>query len=172
MSAYLQSIEHWKTIDLTQTSDDKLLTGVRELAIADAKHWFSVSIMVGGAKATDGLLHRFLTSRLVPGNLNSGMFLRGFSSMTMAAQVDLEEIARRIDEDSSLRDLVCNGPADLLMETLASQPSREFLLGEIRRYLEKYGGQVYNLDFVEPTQIEDPTGHSDRIEDRLTESSL
>ncbi len=157
LPAYLTKIEQWKSIGVTNVSNEELLSGMRELSIADANYWFSISIMVGGAKVTDELLNRFLTSRLVGGDLHSGMFLRGFSSKTIEAQVDLEALARQLRGEESLRDLVCNTRADELVEWLSRAPRGQPIVDGIDHYLERYGHQVYNLDFVEPTQIEDPS---------------
>ena len=156
LPAYLNSIEQWRSVDLVTASDDQLLLGVRSLSLADAVYWFTVSMMVGGAKVTDGLLNRFVTSRWVPGDLTSGMFLRGFPSKTIEAQVDLEAIARRIQESEPLRTLVQNTPAINLIEALRQEPVSQAIVQDIDQYLERYGHQVYNLDFAEPTQIEDP----------------
>ena len=157
LPAYLKKIERWKSIDVTNVTDEELLSGMRELSIADANYWFSITSMVAGAKLTDGLLKRFLTSRLVRGDLISGMFLRGFSTKTIEAQVDLETIANRIREDESLRDLVCNTRTDDLLERLSREPSRPSIADDIRHYLKQNGHQIYNLDFVEPTQVENPS---------------
>ena len=67
LPVYLETIERWKLADIGDVSDDRLLKGVRELAVADANYWFKVSIILAAAKVTDGLLNRFLTSRLRAG---------------------------------------------------------------------------------------------------------
>ena len=156
LPAYSETIEQWKSLDLATASDEQLLSGVRTLSVADAVYWFKVSIMIGAAKVTDGLLNRFVTSRWVPGDLTSGMFLRGFPSKTIEAQADLEAIARRIQKVESLRALVQDTPVVDLLEALRHNPVSQAVVQDIDQYLERYGHQVYNLDFAEPTQIEDP----------------
>lgn len=156
LPAYLTTIEEWKAIDLSSASDEQLLSGVRALTVADARYWFDVSMVVAAAKVTDGLLHRFLTSRAVGGDLTSGMFLRGFPSRTLQAQEDLESIATRVRAAESLRDLVITTPAGDLLDALTRHPDGHGLLEDLRQYLEQYGHQIYTLDFVQPTQGEDP----------------
>lgn len=156
LPAYLETIEQWKSVDLATASDGQLLLGVRALTVADANYWFKVTVIVGVAKATDGLLNRFLTSWFVGGNLTSGMFLRGFPSKTMEAQEVLEAIARRIQKVESLRDFVLTTPAGDLLEALKQEPGGHSTREDIHRYLQQYGHQIYNLDFVQPTQVEDP----------------
>jgi pyruvate,water dikinase len=156
---YLATVDDWKAVDENVASDAELLAGVRALAVADASYWFSVAFVMGAAKITDGLLNGFLTSRLVPGNLTSGVFLRGFPSKTLEAQRDLEDIARNIctsDSAETLLALVAATPAGELLEKLPQHPDGEALLGDIHRYLDVYGHQIYTLDFVQPTQGEDP----------------
>jgi pyruvate,water dikinase len=157
LPAYLERIEKWKSVDLGTVTDQQLLSGVRALAVADANYWFTISLMVAGAKVTDGLLNRYLRSWLVPGDLTSGMFLRGFPSKTIDAQVDLEAIATRIQDDASLCELVRTTPIGELLETMRQDPRARSVLKDIQAYLDNYGHQVYNLDFAEPTQGEDPS---------------
>ena len=156
LPAYLATIERWKTVDPGAASDRHLLWGVRALTVADANYWSDTAVVLGMARMTDGLLNRFLTSRAVGGDLTSGMFLRGFPSNTLEAQKDLEAIATRIRTTESLRELVVTTPARDLLEALKREPGGHSLREDIRRYLENYGHQIYTLDFVQPTQGEDP----------------
>ncbi|MCZ6641188.1 MAG: PEP-utilizing enzyme [Gammaproteobacteria bacterium] len=156
LPAYLGTIDQWKTLDLASARDKHLLTGIRELTSADAVYWFAVSIVMGFAKITDGLLHFFLNSRAVKGDLTSGMFLRGFPSKTLQAQEDLETIARQIRADKLLREAVAARPAGELLEALREQSAGHTIVAKIDAYLDKYGHQIYTLDFVQPTQAEDP----------------
>ena len=135
LPAYLATIDQWKTLDLASASDKRLFTGIRELTSADATYWFAVSIVMGVAKMTDGLLHFFLTSKAVKGDLTSGMFLRGFPSKTMEAQELLEAIARRIQKVESLRDFVLATPAGDLPEALKQEPGGHSISEDILQYL-------------------------------------
>jgi len=159
LPGYLATIDDWMAVDRTVASDEELLAGVRALAIADARYWYSVAMVMGAAKVTDGLLNGFLTSRFVPGNLTSGVFLRGFPSKTLEAQRDLEAIARNInrgDSAESLLALVRATPAGELLGKLPGHPGGGALLRDIQQYLDAYGHQIYTLDFVQATQAEDP----------------
>ncbi len=157
LPAYLKAVEKCKSVDLDTASDQYLLSGVRELAIADAHYWFTISIMVAAAKVTDGLLDRYLHSWFIPGNLTSGMFLRGFPSRTIESLVDLEKIATRIRDDASLCELVRTTPVRELLNTLNQEPRARSVVTDIHNYFESYGHQVYSLDFAEPTQGEAPS---------------
>ena len=158
MPAYLATVERWKGCDIPSMSEQELLSGVRALSLADAIYWFDVSVVVGAAKVTDGLLNIFLTSRAVGGDLTSGMFLRGFPSTALQAQADLEAIATRIHEAEPLRDLVIATPVGDLLAVLTQspQPDARAVVEELHRYLERYGHQIYTLDFAQPTQGDDP----------------
>lgn len=156
LPAYLATIDEWRTVDPAEAADAQLLAGIRALALADARYWFQVALVMGIAKVTDGLLNAFLTSRLVPGNLTSGVFLRGFPSKTLEAQRDLEAIARRIQADPALRDRIMATPTDDLLDAVLGQPDLGAVRADLERYLETYGHTIYTLDFVQPTQGEDP----------------
>lgn len=155
LPVYLAAIEQWKSIDIHTASDEHLLSGVQALATADADYWCRVAMVMGVAKITDGALHTFL-SVLVKGKLISGMFLRGFPSKTMEAEVDLEMIANQIRATDSLRNLVNGTPAIELIESLKQHASAAPVSRDIQIYFEKYGHRIYTLDFVEETQIEQP----------------
>lgn len=153
---YLDTIGQWKAMDLSASADAKLLSGIRSLATADAVYWFYISLVMGLAKVTDGMLHYFLSSRLVSGELTSGMFLRGFPSKTLEAQAELESIATRVNAIADLNEMVIETPAGQLMDELRQHADGDSLLKDIQQYLDRYGHQIYNLDFIQPTQVEDP----------------
>jgi len=156
LPAYLTTIDQWKSVNIDSSSDKELLAGVKALAIADADYWFRIALVMGIAKITDGALHMFLSTS-VKGELISGMFLRGFPSKTLEAQFDLETISRRVSAVDSLRGLVASTSTDDLVATMRRHPDGDSIAAEIQAYLAKYGHQIYTLDFVQETQIEDPT---------------
>jgi rifampicin phosphotransferase len=155
LPAYLALIEQWKALDINDAPDEQLVSGVRALTIADADYWFSVALVMGMAKITDGALHIFL-SKLVAGELISGMFLRGFPSKTLEAQAELEAIAGRIRADKTLQDLVIATAANDLLTHLKRHGTGLVVAEKIQQYLEAYGHQIYTLDFSQETQIENP----------------
>ncbi|HEU4547838.1 MAG TPA: PEP/pyruvate-binding domain-containing protein [Microlunatus sp.] len=153
---YLAAVDRWKAADPAIEPDERLMTGVRELALADARYWLACSLMVGRAKITDALLGRFLTLAAPGRRLTSGMFLRGFPSPTVDAETELEGLAEQLRDSEELRTLVGATPAAELPEPLAGIPAGRRWLIAFSRYLDRYGHQVYNLDFVVPTQKDDP----------------
>jgi pyruvate,water dikinase len=156
LPAYLTTVERWKAENPASATDERLLAGVRELALADARYWFACVLMLARAKITDALLGRFLTMVARGRGLTSGMFLRGFPSPTVNAGAELEALAEQIRASNELRPLVTATPAADLPEALRSTPVGQDSLTAFARYLDQYGHQVYNLDFVVPTQADDP----------------
>jgi rifampicin phosphotransferase len=71
------------------------------------------------------------------------------------AEAELEGLAEQVRASDELRDLVATPTADLL-EALRSTLVGQSWLTAFARYLDRYGHQVYNLDFVVPTQVDDP----------------
>jgi rifampicin phosphotransferase len=88
--------------------------------------------------------------------LTSGMFLRGFPSPTVDAETELEGLAEQVSDSDELRALVGATPAADLPDALGRTPAGRRWLTAFSRYLDRYGHQVYNLDFVVPTQADDP----------------
>jgi rifampicin phosphotransferase len=162
LPAYLALIDGWKKVDLARAADEDLLEGVRTLAVADAVYWFAAAVPLGLARITDALLDSFLQSD-VAGRIDStnarptsGSYLRGFPSKTLDAQAELEAVARQIRTSHALLAQVTATPAAQLLEVLADHPHGPPALEGIQRYLERYGHQIYNLDFVAPTQADAP----------------
>jgi pyruvate,water dikinase len=156
LPAYLGAIERWKAFDLAEAQDEPLLEGVRELALADARYWFACALMIARAKITDALLGRFLVLAAPRRGLTSGMFLRGLPSPTVDAEAELEGLAERIRASDELQALVASTPAAGLRETFRITPVGRDWLEAFACYLDRYGHQIYNLDFVVPTQADDP----------------
>jgi pyruvate,water dikinase len=156
LPGYLQTIERWRRIDLAVATDEHLLAGVRELARADAFYWWAATMAIGAAKVSDSIFDRFL-SLVAPGRgLTSAMFLRGFPSKTLEAETDLERVAGLVRESEALRALVAATPAGSLLDALADTSAGQAALCALHRYFERYGHQIYTLDFAEPTLVEDP----------------
>ncbi|MFV2091233.1 MAG: PEP/pyruvate-binding domain-containing protein, partial [Pseudomonadales bacterium] len=156
LSSYLETVAQWQAVDPAEAPDQQLISGVRLLAAADAHYWFNVAIVMGMAKITDGLLHAFLSSASKHKKLTSGMFLHGFPSQTLQAQEHLESIAQQIQSDAGLCELVVGTSPEDLLDTLSRHTECRSISDSIQTYLELYGHQIYTLDFIQPTQQEDP----------------
>jgi hypothetical protein len=105
----------------------------------NAFYWFEVSVILGLSKVTDNLLNSFLIKIGEGRGLTSGLFLRGFLSKTLEAQVDLEAIAHKLRVSSDLRKLAVDTPASQLLDAFQAEPDAEDALQGIQTYFEKYG---------------------------------
>ncbi|MCP4424112.1 MAG: phosphoenolpyruvate synthase [Chloroflexi bacterium] len=158
---YQALIAHWGTISPSETADETLLHGISEMAQADSEYWFGSAKNLGFSRLLDPLFDKLLQSPLIRYALPeprpvSASFLRGFDSKALDAQADLEALANMIRESTELRQLVLNTETDQLIAALAGHPAAQPVSKSIQRYLDEYGHQIYNLDFVDPTQTEDP----------------
>lgn len=172
LPAYLDTVETWRLLDEGDATDQQLLQGLRALAIADAKYWFAASMPIGVAKVTDELFARFLagitadmaatpgkSERLVALNakeLTSALFLRGFPSKAVDAQAELEAIATTIRHHEQLRRLVESTLAAHLLPALEAEPEAAAVVNDLRHYFDRYGHQIYSLDFAAPTLVDEP----------------
>ena len=75
----------------------------------------------------------------------------------MQANADLFEIAKLIRENEELSYLVLAIPSNFLMAELRNSKEAGAVVDAIDEYLLAYGHQGYSMDFIEPTQIEDPS---------------
>ena len=150
--------EKWARLDLATASDEELLAGITEMAHEEGNYWSSnASHTFGVAKSTDSHLQDFLQYHLPDHNYISGQFLSGIESKTMQANRDLFEIAKLVRAHEELTYLVIVTPAQFLMDTLRAHADASAVVEGIDQYLETYGHQGYSMDFVEPTQMEDPS---------------
>ncbi len=146
---YLESIAQWRSLDVDNATDEQLVDGIRALALADAGYWFYITLIVGAAKMTEGWFSVLLSTPLVPGKLTSGMFLRGFESKTLQAQLRLASIG------DAIHAMRLSMSADELGEWIQRAPAASSIRTELARYRDEFGHQIYNLDFVDPVQGED-----------------
>ena len=161
LPGYQAVVARWGAIDLDAAADEELLEGIREMAESDSGYWFGSAVHLGFSRMMDSLFDRLLRSVLFRYALPrprpvSASFLRGFDSKALDAQADMEALANMIRESATLRELSRATPSHELMEALAAHPDGQSVVDGIQRYLEAYGHQIYNLDFVDPTQNEDP----------------
>lgn len=148
---YRRTTGVYARLDLATATNVELRDAVLELAVADARHWFDISIKVGIAKFTDGMLH-FFVNYLVPGDRTSGMYLRGFGSPTLEAQDALRRVSDRVEARGLGAELEAM-PAPEALELLRQDSQLGPL---VNGWLADCGHQVYSLDFSEPTLGERP----------------
>ena len=155
----LATADEWRKVEPKAASDEELLKGVCELAIAGGMYWSSnASHTFGVAKSTDDQLQAFLRETLPDHHFTSGQFLSGFKSKTMEANEHLYMIAKQIREDDVLAKLAIVTPANRLMKALQEHPAADPMVEAINDYLNIYGHLGYSLDFAEPLPLEDPSG--------------
>jgi len=155
----LATADRWRKVEPKSASDEQLLQGVRELAVAGGMYWTSnASHTFGVAKSTDDQLQAFLRETLPDHHFTSGQFLSGFSSKTMEANENLYQIAKQIRRDDALSELVITTPANRLMKALQEHPASGSTVEAITEYLSIFGHLGYSLDFAEPLPLEDPSG--------------
>ena len=159
MPELLATVEGWQKIDYKTAPDEELLRGISELAIAGGQYWSSnASHTFGVAKSTDDQLQTFLRENLPDHHFTSGHFLSGFKSKTLEANEHMYKIAKQIQTDYALYELVVTTPPKQMMDALQHHPDSRPIVKAIEEYLKIYGHLGYSLDFVESLPIEDPSG--------------
>ena len=150
--------ERWAALDILAASDETLLEGIREMGIEEGYYWSSnASHSFGVAKSTDDQLQCFLRETLPDEQFISGQFLSGIESRTMQANADLFAIAEQVRTSDELTWLILTTPTGFLMDVLRARNDTAGVLADIDAYLATYGHQGYSMDFVVPTQVEDPS---------------
>ena len=162
LPTYQASIAYWGSLNLAQATDEELLRGIGELATADSAYWWGSALNLGLSRILDPVFGWLLRSPFIRYALPeprpvAASFLRGFDSKALDAQADMEALADLIRNSAEMREIVVNADAKLMIKALSGHPGVEPLLEGIQQFLDTYGHQIYNLDFVDPTQSEDPT---------------
>ena len=149
----------WKEINISNASNQTLLDGITEMGIEEGNYWSDDSSHTFGvAKSTDDQFNTFLKAVLPDHKFTSGQFLSGIDSKSMQANADLFEIAKLIRGNDELEYLVITVPAPFLMEALQKNEKAKEVNRALDNLFSIYGHQGYSLDFIEPTQKEDPSG--------------
>lgn len=150
--------DKWRQVDAATAADETLLAGIREMGMEEGYYWSSnASHTFGVAKSTDDQFQTFLRETLPDHHFISGQFLSGIASKTMQANADLFEIAKLVRANAELEYVVLATPPKFLMEKLRQRNDAGAVLQAVDAYLAAYGHQGYSMDFVEPTQVEDPS---------------
>ncbi len=149
---YQAVVERWQS-DPRTMSDENLLQAIEELAIADTTYWYFVTMMVGSAKVSEGMLAAFL--HFGARGVSTADLLAGQNSLTQYAQVVLEDIAEEISSSRELRSAVTQAATRDVLDVLKRSGNREIAL-RLEAYLTEYGHLIYDLDFATPTQNENP----------------
>ena len=150
--------EKWRTLDVQTADDATLLSAVVEMGIEEGRYWSADSSHTFGvAKSTDDQLQCFLRETLPEHNFISGQFLTGIESKAMQANADLFAIAKLVRASEQLSYLVLSIPSQFLLNALRNEAAAVDLVAAIDSYLAAYGHQGYSMDFIEPTQVEDPS---------------
>ena len=155
----LESVaDKWRKLDVARASDLELFNGICELAIEEGRYWSDDSTHTFGvAKSTDDQLQCFLQETLPDHNFISGQFLTGIESKTMQSNADLFKIAEMLRSDPDLTYTVLVVPSAYLLQALKDHEKAVEVVVAVEQYLEQYGHQGYSMDFIEPTQMEDPS---------------
>ncbi len=150
--------EKWSEVDPATATDELLFEGIREMGIEEGYYWSSnASHTFGVAKSTDDQFQCFLRETLPQHHFISGQFLSGIQSKAMQANADLFAIAQQVRANAELAELVIVTPAKFLMDAFKNRNDSREVLDAIGEYLDRYGHQGYSMDFVEPTQVEEPS---------------
>ena len=150
--------DQWRAVDPAGATDEVLFEGICELGIEEGRYWSDDSSHTFGvAKSTDDQLQCFLKESLPDHNFISGQFLSGIQSKTMEANADLFEIAKLVRADEELSYTVLVVPSQFLMKALRDHENGADVVAALDKYLADYGHQGYSMDFIEPTQVEDPS---------------
>jgi len=150
--------EKWRKVDVKAATDEELLAGIRDMGIEEGIYWTgNTSHTFGIAKSTDDQLQCFLRENLPDDHYISGQFLTGFESKTLKANAILFEIAKLIRASEALTYLVIVTPTEFLSHALKEHAEGAPIQQALNDFFEVYGHQGYSLDFIEPTQAEDPS---------------
>ena len=150
--------EKYRAMDYKNASAQELYDAICDMAIEEGRYWTDDSSHTFGvAKSTDDQFQTFLRETLPDHNFISGQFLTGIESKAMQANADLFEIAKLVRADEDLTYTVLVVPSPFLFRALYEHEKGAEVLSALKDYLGKYGHQGYSMDFIEPTQIEDPS---------------
>ena len=154
---YLRAIRAWHGLDPEAADVEQLWAGIRTLSRADARYWYNDGVWNAFAltRGTEQQLQNFLEEH-AKGRFTSGQFLSGLASPSFEAQTRLAAVAKLIRHHEALFDAVVAAPPQRLRDVLDRHPAGEPARAALEDYFAQYGHQVFSLDFVEPSEAENP----------------
>jgi len=154
---YLSEIDRWRLLSPAAARTEQLWMGIRSLSFEDARYWYRGGVWnaFSLARGAESLLSNFLDEH-TDGELTSGQFLSGLKSPAFDAHVALWRIAQRIVNNDQLHALTIRTPAVLLLTELESLPAASEVCRMLEAYRQQYGHQIFNLDFADPSEGEQP----------------
>lgn len=154
---YVSCIERWTNVDESKLSSQVLVAGIWELARCEADHWFNGSYYgVALVRNHEIRLNQFLQKHSNDAGFSSSQLLAGFDTQTSDAQRELFGIAKAIRSEAALLDRVLKyGPSGL--KSVLGSVSTSEIQQRVCHYIERYGKQVFSLDFAEPAPFEAPS---------------
>ncbi|MCY4655215.1 MAG: PEP-utilizing enzyme, partial [Gammaproteobacteria bacterium] len=153
---YLRAIERWKQIKPSTATVEQLWAGIRALSLADARYWYRGGVWNAFSltRGTEFALDKFLEEH-GEGRFSTGLLLSGLPSPAFEANRSLWRIAEAIRVDSSLfEDLLAIPPAHWESQ-LRDHPQGTSIVAMLDAHIQKYGHQVFTLDFVELSEGEE-----------------
>ncbi|MEM7362632.1 MAG: PEP/pyruvate-binding domain-containing protein [Pseudomonadota bacterium] len=154
---YLSEINRWRLLSPAEARTEQLWMGIRALSFEDARYWYQGGVWNAFSltRGTESMLSNFLAEH-TGGELTSGQFLSGLKSPAFDAHVALWRIAQRIVNNDQLHALTIRTPAALLLTALESLPAASEVCRMLEAYRQQYGHQIFNLDFADPSEGEQP----------------
>ncbi|MCY3624323.1 MAG: PEP-utilizing enzyme [Gammaproteobacteria bacterium] len=154
---YLREVRAWHGLEPKAATVEQLWAGIRALSKADARYWYNDGVWNAFAltRGTEYQLQNFLQEH-GDGQFTSGQFLSGLASAFFEGQTKLAAVAKLIRDHAALFNAVVAAPSQRLRDVLDSHPDGEPARAVLEDYFDQYGHQVFTLDFVEPSEAENP----------------
>jgi rifampicin phosphotransferase len=157
LSRYLDTVTAWERVEVHSLSNRCLYEAIRTLGLADAMYWATgTSKAFGLAKIADQALQDFLARACPDTGLTSGQFLTGFDSLTLASNRARVQIVAAIRSNVGLYEFLLKQPKPKRYAALQAHPDGDQILQMISEFLDRYGHQIHNLDYVQAPVQEDP----------------
>lgn len=164
---YVETIIHWKNTPWRERPAAELLQAVRELAkSAIDAYGAMVSGLIPAAWISEGLFTLVYNSMIKRRHdPKAPVFLMGFDSAPIQAEKALFDLAAWINDRHELAVFIQNTPSGQISAAIQDgrippdAPAGDWkeLLDRISSHLNRFGHAIYNLDFSNPTPVDDPT---------------
>ena len=164
---YLAVIGEWEARDPVELPDAELLAGMQSLTLAEARYWLALRSVIGTAKLTDGGFQRFLEESAPSGRaIWRCRARRPVHQRQLPVGLPVADARCRVrgprhrgpDPRRSRVDGIGDRHAGCraCWMSLREHPHAAAVREAIDTYVDDFGRQVFNLDFVEPALAEDP----------------
>jgi len=152
---YLHKIDEQKKVTLQEMGDAEILSHIQNLCHDAGEWWYLMALNGGGAGFIEKILGKFVR-KFISKDIDVTCFVKGYVNKLLEGQYALYDLVHSIKKDKDIQSALNKEMnSDTLLSLESFESGRRFL-EKYHRYMEEYGYQIFSIDFIQPTLMDEP----------------